>query len=111
MLGAGDLDRRIIIERSVETGRNGLNEPTTRWATYVEVWAQRKDASDGERLAAGEVGASLMSRFVVRWSSRTATVTSGDRISHDGGIWNIKGIKETPDGRRRFREITAVRKI
>jgi head-tail adaptor len=50
-----------------------------------------------------------MSRFIIRSSSVTKTVTPVDRINYDGHIWNIKGAKETAEGRNRFIEITAVR--
>jgi SPP1 family predicted phage head-tail adaptor len=111
MTGAGDLDRRITIERFTST-RNEFNEPVQAWATLVTVWAQRKDSSDltkVEYLGADQVSAFHMSRFIIRSSSVTKTVTPVDRINYDGHIWNIKGAKETAEGRNRFIEITAVR--
>lgn len=109
MSGAGDLDRRIIVERFSAT-TNGLNEEVKTWATFINVAAGRSDVSDGERFAAGQVGASLMSRFKIRSSINAKTVTPEDRISYDGDLWNILGIKETKEGRNRFLEITAVRR-
>lgn len=108
MPGAGKLDRRITIERFTST-RNDFNELIETWATLATVWAQRKDVSDGEKFAAGQVGSSLRSRFVIRSSSVTKTVTPVDRISYDGALWNIHGLKESAEGRNRFIEITAVR--
>jgi SPP1 family predicted phage head-tail adaptor len=108
MPGAGDLDRRIAIERATSVP-NELNEPVETWVTFITVWAQRKDVSDGEKFAAGQVGSSLRSRFVIRSSAQARTVTPVDRISYSGAIWNIEGVKETPEGRNRFLEITAVR--
>ncbi len=109
MARAGELDRRITIQRFGEVGRNPFNEPIKDWAALTTVWARREDAADGERLAAGQVGAVLNSRFVVRSSSVTKTVTPKDRLSYDGALWNIFGIKETRDGRNQFLEITAAR--
>lgn len=111
MTGAGDLDRRITIERFTST-RNEFNEPVETWTALTTVWAQRKDSSDltkVEYLGAEQVGAFHMSRFIIRSSSVTKTVTPVDRISYDGHLWNIKGVKETAEGRNRFIEITAVR--
>ncbi|AWC25457.1 Bacteriophage head-tail adaptor [Aminobacter sp. MSH1] len=111
MPGAGMLDRRITIERATSVP-NELNEPVETWVTLVTVWAQRKDSSDmvkTELLGAEQVGAYHLSHFVIRSSSTTKTVSPVDRINYDGHLWNIKGTKETVDGRNRFIEITAVR--
>jgi SPP1 family predicted phage head-tail adaptor len=107
---AGTLDRKITIQRSTETV-NEFNEPQLVWADFYAPRAARRDVSDGERFAAGQVGSHLMTRFVIRASSETETVTPVDRISYDGAIWNIHGIKEADQGdmRGRFLEITAVR--
>ncbi|RVL53951.1 phage head closure protein [Sinorhizobium meliloti] len=109
MPAIGKLDRRITIEREIETGRNEVNEPVYEWTALATVWARRRDASDGEREAAGQVGSTLMSRFVVRSSSVTRTVTPVDRLNYSGATWNILGVKETEEGRNRFVEITAIK--
>ena len=108
MPGAGDLDRRIVIERATSTP-NAFNEPVLTWGTYATLWAGRKDVSDGEKMAAGQVGAFLQSRFVVRYSTTANAIRPTDRLAYDGGHWNITGIKETVDGRNRFLELTCVR--
>lgn len=107
MPGAGALDRRITIER-LNSAPNGFNEPVGTWSCFTTIWAQRKDVSDGEKLAAGQVGSYRMSRFVIRSSSVAKAITPLDRIAHDGKVWNILGIKETDEGRNRFIELTAV---
>lgn len=108
MPGAGELDRQVTFERSSSVP-NSLNEPVLTWSAFLIVSAQRRDVSDGEKLAAGQVGAMLRSRFVIRSSERTRTILPADRIAYDGGVWNIEGIKETSQGRRRFIEVTAAR--
>lgn len=107
MPGAGDLDRRIVIERATST-TNSFNEPVLTWGTYATIWASRSDVSDGERNAAGQVGSYLMSRFVIRSSPTTRAIKPSDRVSYDG-IWNIHGIKQTQDGRNRFLELTCAK--
>lgn len=106
-MAAGDLDRRIVIQRATVT-YNALNEAVEAWGTYATVWAKRTDVSDGEKVAAGQVGSFLMSRFVVRSTTTTRAMKPTDRISYQG-TWNIHGIKETSDGRNRFLEITAAK--
>ncbi len=106
---AGKLDRRITIERLAAT-RNEFNEDVETWAPFKTVWAQRKDTSDlvkTEILAAEQVSSFQLVHFVIRSSSDARTVSPLDRISHDGRIWEIRGTKETADGRARFIEITA----
>ena len=108
MTTAQELDRSIKIERSIEVS-NEFNEPVETWVALVTVRARRRDASDGEKVGAGQVGSTLMSRFVIRSSEQTRDVKPTDRIQHDGHVWNIQGIKEADEGRRRFLEITAIR--
>ncbi|WP_288430207.1 phage head closure protein [uncultured Agrobacterium sp.] len=107
---AGDLDRRITFQRSQETS-NEMNEPVENWSDLMTVWARRRDVSDSEKDAAGQVGGSLMSRFVVRSSEQAKAVLLTDRIFHDDKSWNIRGIKQADEGRNRFLEITAVARI
>ena len=109
MVRAGDLDRRITIQRLAETGSNAFNEVAEAWTDLATIWARRADISDSERMAAGQVGAALTSRFVVRSSSITRTMTPADRIFYAGSAWNIFGIKETREGRNQYLEITAAR--
>lgn len=110
MRGASKLDRRITIERAT-SGKNEFNEPIETWAPFITVWAQRKDTSDlvkTEMLGAEQVGSFLLSHFAIRSSAQAKTVSPIDRINYDGHLWNIKGTKETTEGRNRFIEITAV---
>ncbi|WP_404861860.1 phage head closure protein [Georhizobium sp. MAB10] len=110
MTTAQELDRRITLQADgVEIGRDAVNEPIYGDPVNLTVWASRRDVSDGERAAAGQVGATLQSRFVVRSSTATRAVTPIYRLIHEGATWNISGVKETQDGRRRFIEITATK--
>jgi SPP1 family predicted phage head-tail adaptor len=109
MPGAGALDRRVTLSQpGAATGANALNEPVLAAPTVTTVWARRQDVSDGERLAAGQVGAHRMTRFVVRSTTATRAVTPRAVLKHEGKTYNILGIKETAEGRARFLEITAV---
>lgn len=101
---AGDLDRRIVILRAATT-RDAMNEAVPTWSALATVWASVTPVGDGERLRAGQVLASRMVRFVVRYSSVTATVDPRDRVQFDGRVYDINGVKEI--GRRVGLEITA----
>lgn len=101
---AGELDRRITIQRATTT-TNAFNEPVQTWADLVTVAAGKQDVRDSERWAAGEVGADITTRFQIRWSSTVANVDERDRLLFDGRVYGIQHVKEI--GRREGLEITA----
>lgn len=108
MPGAGSLDRRITIERDAGGAVDAFNAAAEDWQTLIEVWAGREDVKDGESVQAGQLGAFRMTRFVIRSSAVTRTVTPKDRVIHGGATFNILGVKES-GGRNRFLELTTVR--
>ena len=108
-MDVGKLDRRITIERLTSGSVNGFGEPSEAWATLATVWAKRSDVSDAEKVSAGQRSSALMSRFVIRSSTVTRTVTTLDRLNYESHIWNIHGVKETSEGRNHWIEITATR--
>ena len=102
---AGNLDRRIQFQRYTATD-DGFSMVEV-WADHGSpVWASKTDISDGERWRAGEVAASITTRFVVRCSSFSRDLTPKDRLVSDEREYDIAGIKEI-GGRGRFYEITA----
>ncbi|MEW9808595.1 phage head completion protein [Mesorhizobium marinum] len=110
MARAGARNRLITLSRDgVQTGTNDFNEPVYGPAVTFDRLASRHDVSDGEKVAAGQVGAFLMTRFAVLSDPETRAVTPAYRLSHDGAAYNILGVKETSEGRQRFIEITTVR--
>jgi SPP1 family predicted phage head-tail adaptor len=104
-LRAGSLDRRIQLRRAAVTlGDFGSIEA---WADHGgAIWAAYAPVRDSEKYAAGQVSATTMARFTVRWSAFTADITAKDRLAFDGREFNITGTKEI--GRREFVEISAV---
>lgn len=104
MTPAGRLDRRLQFQRAVLVD-DGLEQVET-WGDHGSpIWGSRTDTRDGEKWAAGQETATLMSRFVVRWSGFTAGITPADRFTCDGREWEVAGLKEI--GRREWIEITA----
>jgi SPP1 family predicted phage head-tail adaptor len=107
-MSAGDLRDKITVQRSTEVP-NDLNEPVLTWVELVTVRAKRDDASSGEKEAAGQVGAFLMSRFTIRRSSEADSIRATDRIVHEGANWAIIEIMRLQDAPTRFLVIKAVR--
>lgn len=112
IIGAGDLDREVTIQRATSVP-NEYNEPVETWADFKTVRAKREDVSDRQRiemLAAGAIGAFSVARFTVRHTPETETIKPVDRLQHEGSIWQIHGVKEaTQQGRFRYIEITAIK--
>jgi len=105
-MGAGDLDRIIVIQRAT-TEPDELNSPVLTWSDFLTAAAKRVDVADGEKFAAGGIGGFLTARFTIRSHDLARGILPSDRLLHEGREWNIVGMKETADGRFRFLEITA----
>lgn len=103
-MDAGGLNRRITITRRSGTV-DAFNEPGDTWTTYATVWASVTPINDGERTRAGETLAQKASRFVIRYSTATVSVSPLDRISFDGATYDINGVKEIAV--RQYLELTA----
>lgn len=100
-LRAGELDRRIVVQRAAHATDSFGHEVAT-WRDMATVPAKVTPVSDSERLRAQEIAASLTHRFVIRWGFG---VTVEDRIAYEGRTFEISGVKEI--GRRVGQEITA----
>lgn len=106
---AGRLDRRVQFRRAAKSD-DGFTSGKKTWGDHGSpVWAEKKDISDGERWRAGEVGASITTRFTVRSSTFTRDLTPKDRLTCDSIAYDIHGIKEI--GRRDRLEITASARV
>lgn len=105
---ARDLDRRLTFLRATVT-EDAFNEPVETWAPVASVWGSKRDVSDSEKLMAMQVGASVTTRFVIRWASSVAALDPKDRLECDGRLYDVTGIKEI--GRRKALEITATARL
>jgi SPP1 family predicted phage head-tail adaptor len=104
-IGAGDLDRRIII-LTPEVTFNAFNEPVETFVELMQVSAKRSDVSASEAFRAQEIGAELTARFTIRWSPRASAIDARHRVRSKGKDYNITGIRERQD-RERWLEIDA----
>lgn len=98
------LDRRITLQRYGVT-YDSDNQPIEGFTDLATVWASVQYVSDGERVRAAEVGASITVRFQIRYSSTVAVVNPKDRVVYGGKTFDISGVKEL--GRREGLEISA----
>lgn len=100
------LDRRITIEQP-SVSRDDYGGESLSWTTLGQYAASRNDVSDSEKYSADQVNSSIMARFVVRSTIKTRQVNSTYRLNHNSMTWEILGVKEVNDSRKRFIEITA----
>lgn len=106
-MDAGALDRRVTIRRQLTTD-DGYSSTAGDFADLTKRWASKRDIADGERWSAGATGATVTTRFVMRWDSVTRTITAVDRLFYDDAEYDIVGTKEIE--RRQYVEITAARR-
>lgn len=103
LMRAGALDRTITVERSTEIVAPS-GHVSTVWQPLMTVRAEvREQTADEVATGFGETEAETLI-FVVRW--HPAPITTGDRITHAGRVYNIKQIAEI--GRRRGWKLRAV---
>lgn len=101
---AGKLDRRVALRRA-STTTDATGGEVAAWETFATVWASKKDVGDAERVRGQEFGASITSRFQIRYSSAVAGVDETCELVCEGRTYGITAVKEI--GRREGLEITA----
>lgn len=93
-LNAGDLDRRIVIQRPTFSRAAPLYEALASWATYATVWASKRPATAREMIKAQELGAEIDTVFEIRRSNDVRLVDPTFRIVADGVTHEIRGVLE-----------------
>jgi len=101
-------NRLVRIERATATA-DTFNEPIETWTLLAEVWAERRDLSDGERFSRDGTMAHLTTRFTVQWLPELDNLGARDRIICDGRIFDINGVKEAINDM--WLEVTAAARI
>jgi hypothetical protein len=95
VIDAGALRERLTILRHSTSSAGSLGTPQDIWTPEdTSIAAQRRDVSDGEKAAAGALISVLRTRFIVRRWARTDSVAPKDRVSHDGTVFEVVGIKQ-----------------
>lgn len=97
-LRAGDLDRRITLQRAAAVQDPATGERVESWATLATVWASRRRASARETLASAELSAEISDVFEIRYGSAWADLNARDRLLFEGRTYNIVTVDEI--GRR-----------
>lgn len=100
-MNIGKLNRRVQLHVHSSGGTG-----TSRKDVYTpsqSMWANVQYISDGERIRAASVQKKSVIRVTVR-NSKAITISNLDRMSIDGIVYGIDGVK--PNEERTFLEIT-----
>lgn len=117
-LAAGELDRRIQIERDGRIVHNGTQNVPEAPAILATVWAKYIGSPGRERYANAEQAATAPGLFRVRWNSvldpdKPTGLSVKDRVRHpareDGQLYEIVSIQ--PYGRQVGIDIGVVRVV
>ena len=99
--GAGDLNRRLLLEAPVETD-DGAGGVTLLYDVVTVLWAQVLPLTATASVTAGNAGATVRYRIIVRARS---DITTRHRFQDGTRIYRIVATRPTAD--RRFLEIEA----
>jgi SPP1 family predicted phage head-tail adaptor len=101
VIGAGDLNRRLVLEAPVEVD-DGAGGVTRSYETVATVWAQVTPMRMRADAAADSLAALVTHRIVVR---APCTINTLNRFRDGARILRVVAFRETAD--RRFLEIDA----
>ena len=85
---AGSRDRYVTIERQAVTGQDVLGQDIISWVTWKRAWMGKRQITASERFRANQ---ELTSETVVWNAPWIEGIESGDRLNHDGTIYEIEG--------------------
>ncbi len=76
---AGQLDRRIALQRSVNT-LSSSGSPIENWSTLVTIWSEVSPLTGVERNASEQWVAREQVKFTIRWSLAVADLSPLDQV-------------------------------
>lgn len=105
---SGPRDTLITLQRATTTA-DAYNEPQMSWADIGTEWAAVNYGRGDERREAAMLQGAQPATFTVLDNANTAGLVLKDRITFEGGFWNVTA--NAPGKRRGEREITAVKGV
>lgn len=103
---AGKLNKRITLQRASYLDDGFSSQGEEAWSDLATVWAEATPLRDSEKLAAGQVLATIAYRFKIRSSSQVADLSPADRVFFKGREFDVQGVKPAGD-RGEYLEISA----
>lgn len=95
-MNPGTLDQRVSLER-LEQGQDEIGQPIEAWTVLATVWAAVEPQAGREFVAAGAAQTELTTKVRIRYRPG---ITSGDRVTHNGRVYNITSVVDYRSARR-----------
>ncbi|MAL42896.1 phage head closure protein [Hyphomonas sp.] len=99
----GEMRNRIALQ-TLSSSTDAGGGKTTSYSTQTTVWAKVVNNSGSESVFGDQLRATNNFTFTIRYLS---TLTTAYRISYDSKTFNITGIVDLDEGKRKFQVITA----
>ena len=90
---AGKLRDRVAFE-SPDGTTDSYGNPSDGWGNSRTVWADVRERTGKEKMDAGAVAAVRMATVRIRKNSTTEAITTSDRVTIRGELWNIRSIAQ-----------------
>ncbi|MEH6834812.1 head-tail adaptor protein [Falsihalocynthiibacter arcticus] len=103
--------KQVVQFLRAAAGDDGFSETEVFAAYGAPVRSKKEDASDGEVWRAAQVSATITARFIVRRTIFTSGITPRDRLRCEARDYEITGIREVAESRRRYFEMSATTEI
>lgn len=110
MQAAGKRDRRIRLERDQGTAPedgSGGNLVVSDWQLIEEVWAEKREMSAREAIAATQLNASRTTEFEIGYRT-DVTAAPQYRVVFGARLFNIEAVREAAGARNRTIVLTCV---
>jgi SPP1 family predicted phage head-tail adaptor len=94
---AGRLNHRAQFLRKAVDVTDEYGNPMQEYAPLFTVWANVRETTGKERVAAGSIENLRTATLRIRSSSETRGLTEGDQVQARGETWDILGIANADD--------------
>lgn len=88
-MNIGNLNKRIIIEKSTST-QNSYGEQVQTWTTLRDCWAKVEPVQGKEYYTAKQTASELDIRFIIRYT--TIDITPKSKLRYNNQEYNINSI-------------------
>jgi SPP1 family predicted phage head-tail adaptor len=90
-MNIGRLDKRITIQTLV-AAQDAFGAPGAAWTMVATVWAELKDLTGREFLAAAAVQNMVQTKITIRYPGNAIIITPKMRVVHGADIYNIEAV-------------------
>ena len=98
-MASGKFRDRATVESPDHTS-DDYGNVTSGWQNAREIWADVLERTGKEKLEAGAVQSMRMATVRVRSNNTTRAITTADRLTVRGEVWNIRSIAQIGRSKR-----------